>query len=225
MSLSLAELHPETAKLVGATVASYAALEEAALFAYAMIAPTDPMTSFREFYRLRSLHLREEMVLKAAAQLDPYRYRAFRRVWRRLKGAANRRTEIAHVLFASDGDAAYRRRIEGERIWFEELTPELFNRTRDQFRTLHRDLLMLAVECSGGPERGVEIIEQLPRPPGVAPQVGPLPPPELTPSVESEIAAAREALGLHEIPPRPDYLATSLQTDFRLSGPPKTSGE
>lgn len=218
--------HPEVAQQVGLIIAEYAVLEYFLFVGYAMIAPTDVMTSFNEFFGLRSVNKRYELSKNAAKSLDSYRRRAHERVWRHFKGAAARRTEIAHCMYTVPGadresGEIYRMRADGRGVRYEIMNPAVFNRTMGQFRTLGTELAVFLVEVAGGLERALRIIDQLPSPPGarlLPRQAGSQDTSWFAPD-EQRAALAR--LGLDEIPVPPDYATMEVSQNFHVEAEPQ----
>lgn len=154
--------HLDVAAKVGLVVADYALLETLTFVIYALVAKTDPDRSFRDFYALRSIRKRETLISDAMGELDPDLRAAFKRAWKRFRAAANRRTEIAHCSFLSDGKTVTRLRLFGTEPRFEPMSADLFERTFKQYQTLGKDLGMLASEIAPYPGAIPELVEQLP---------------------------------------------------------------
>jgi hypothetical protein len=154
--------HPDIAAKVGLVVADYALLEYFTFVIFALISGESPDASFVAFYGLRHTHLREELTYKHAAKLDADLEQAIKRVWKRFKAAAHRRTEIAHCSFLSDGKTVARFRLYGTEPRIEPTDESVFKRTFTQYRTLGKDLGMLATQLAPYPGAIVELARQLP---------------------------------------------------------------
>jgi hypothetical protein len=173
--------HPEIAEQIGYLMEHYAGLEYFMFVLYVTISTLlqdevdrdDIDGCFAEFYRLRTANLKSGLVLTAAKPLlDEPLYRACVRVWRRFKGAAGRRTDVAHCVFMSyDKPGIYRLSAAKPIPTFEPFALSFFDRTSDQFRILGIDILTL-VSCLVGTEKKLaSILRALPVPPSM-----PLPP-------------------------------------------------
>lgn len=154
--------HPDIAQAVGLVVADYALLEALMFLIYALTTDEDGETAFQSFYTLRSAHLREGLMYEKAAHLDEPVQNALRRLWRRFKAAANRRTEIAHVSFLTDGKTVTRLRLFGTEVRFEPITRDIFTRTLNQYQTLGKDLLAFTGVLARSSEEVQQIIASLP---------------------------------------------------------------
>lgn len=189
--------HPEIAQDVGLIVADYAVLDSLMYAVFALLSPEEPEQSIVAFYELRSAHLREELVTKAAVTLDEDYAKALRRLWRRFKKAANRRTEIAHCLFMDQGEGPMRMRVTGGSVSFEPLDAALIDRTFTQFHTLATDILTFLALASGSQANAQSTISRLPLSPlyqKLAVSMGSPNPP--TPDEVSQTASSVSRLGL-----------------------------
>ena len=143
-------------------VAEYALLEAFMLMVYAVISKLEPEVSAAKFYNLRSAHLKEELVISCSDGLTLDQKKAMKKLWRRFKSAANRRTEIAHCLFFDHGHGPMRMRVKNENVIFEPLTDALVERTFNQFHILGTDLLTFAVIVGGPTDHAAKILKRLP---------------------------------------------------------------
>ena len=170
------ENNPELAKRIGFIMGHYAALEYHLFLAYAAIATfqTEPVTAaevsrcFARFYELRTIGLKCKLLLDEAEPLmEDILFKACQRICRRMKGAARRRTEVAHCVFVRGSDQTWMRLSTTKREpSFEPLTDQYLTRTRDQFRTLGRDIATLLIHCVPLPDRLMNLLRALPLPPG-----------------------------------------------------------
>jgi hypothetical protein len=163
------------------------------------ITPSDVEAHFSEFYKRRNVNLRSGLVLTTAQPvLDELRYKALTRLWRRFKGAANRRTDVAHCVFMSkDGEDLMRLSSAASKPRFEPLEQSYFDRTTLQFRTLGRDILTFSTFVVGTEERLLQLLRALPLPPDMPfpPEVeGPQAPPDQHEKAEERASVSR--LGL-----------------------------
>jgi hypothetical protein len=154
--------HPNVAQRVGLVVADYALLEMMMFMLYAVVSGLHGMEAFKRFYRLRSIHLREEITYKAAEGLEEAYQEAICRAWKRFKAAANRRTEIAHCSFMSDGKTVTRLRMFGTEPRFEPMNKQVFDRTFTQYRTLGKDLIVLVSEIAPDPDAVQKLLAETP---------------------------------------------------------------
>jgi hypothetical protein len=154
---------------------------------------------FSEFYKLRSVNLRSRLVLTAAEpKLDHLRYKALTRLWRRFKGAASRRTDVAHCVFMSkSSETLMRLSSAASKPRFEPLNQSYFDKTTLQFRILSRDILMFATFVVGTEERLLQLLRALPLPPNIPfPQECEGPQAPLAPHENGEQKASISRLGL-----------------------------
>ena len=122
-------------------MADYALLEMRMCLLYAVICSRRGDDAFTAFFERRSIRLRAELVLKELEPiLTPDRYGALKRLWRRFKSAANRRTEIAHCTFLAPEGTPMRLRLSGTKPRLEVLDQTIFDRTFSQYRILSQDL-------------------------------------------------------------------------------------
>jgi hypothetical protein len=201
------EHNPELAKRIGFIMGHYAALEYQFFLTYAAVATfmVDDVTAedirkcFSKFYELRSINLKCKLLLdEAQPVMEDMLYKAFVRACRRMKGAARRRTEVAHCVFMRNPDQQWMRLSTTKREpIFEPLSEAYLTRTRDQFRTLGRDLRMLLIFCVPLEDRMMSLMRALPLPPGTpSPLGGAVPPAPPTPRAEAESIAAATRLGI-----------------------------
>lgn len=133
--------HPAIAQQVGLVIADYALLEMRMCLIYAAICPRQGGDAIDAFYDLRSIRRREELVLtELESIITPDRFGALKRLWKRFKAAANRRTEIAHCAFLDRHGSPMRLRLAGTTPSLEKLDTEIFDRTFTQYRKLGQDL-------------------------------------------------------------------------------------
>jgi hypothetical protein len=198
--LSSLKSHPDLAKSVGLVVADYAVLDALMYAIFATLSAEEPERSIIEFYTLRSAHLREELVNAAASAMPSEVQKAISRLWRRFKGAADRRTEIAHCLFIETSDAPMRMRLHKGKIIYDRIDQNLINRTFDQFHALAIDMLTLIAFLSGTLDKGRTIVARLPLSPHyrdiMALEHSSAPP---TPDELRQLAASLSRLGLSVI--------------------------
>ena len=161
---------PDIAEKVGHVVADYAFLEYKMLIIFALITPQSVNDAFLAFYSVRSVNKREEIIMAAANRfLIPELRPALKRLCRRFRGAAKRRTEVAHCVFMSGSKGVYRLKTVSGAPVFEEMTDDFFKRTSDQFGNLSEDLHVFSTFAAGSLERMMHILRQLPFPPDTPP--------------------------------------------------------
>jgi hypothetical protein len=210
--LSSLRRHPHLAEKVGLVIADYAVLEMSFYFIYSAINYYNLENSFKEFYGLRSLNLRCELVLNKFdenTQFPPSYRKALERLIRRFKSAANRRTEIAHVQYLEKNNKIISLFLKGEDPSFREINGSLFNRTFSQYRKLNIDLGVFLSHIVRTLEELTQILSSTPHARNLdtalsdflnqAPQVK---------SRETELEESRKRLGLP-----PFFVASSMQAN------------
>lgn len=198
--------HPEVATQVGFIIADYALLEFLMFHLYAALSDQDPGVSFERFYSMRSINKRSELVVGELTEiLDDAHTRALKKLWKRFRAAATRRTEIAHCTFLSKDGGVSRLRLHGTKPAFEDLDTSVFDRTREQYRVLAKDISVLLSLLFPHPDILTERLHEIAAAIGinltVAPQIqldGP------TPDAIEEIRASRMRIGLSYAPPNAD---------------------
>lgn len=189
--------YPDIAMNVGLVVAEYALLEGLMATIYAIISKENPRTAFSDFYDLRSAHLKEELATRAAIDLDAPFQKAYDRLWKRFKKAANRRTEIAHCLFYDHGEGPMRTRTVAGSMHYDRLTDQTFEHTFSQFHTLGTLLLVFAAVVGFHLGRDPRIVTQLPFSPLDPGSFPSMPDQDLsTPAQKTEIIEALTQMGL-----------------------------
>lgn len=180
-ALSALEKNPELAKKIGVLMGEYASIEYKLFIVYVVVATAYVETvtdaevkeGFSRYYKLRSVNLKCQLVMAVVDLVlkgDSYRdlNRACVRVCRRMKGAARRRTDVAHCVFMLGGDAGVvRLSAARSEPTFEPVTEQYLSRTQDQFRTLGQDLLVLVSSLIGTADRLMNLLRALPVPPGI----------------------------------------------------------
>ncbi len=190
--------HPEIATKIGLVVADYATLEMLMYLAYALASNKDPEECFTSFYGWRAINHRAQSVLsELKPRLDPMRYGAFDKAWKLMKGAARRRTEIAHCTFITKAERPMRLRLAKGKPVFEPIDLPLLERTLTQFHTLGQDLAILCVFCAGSQDRLGKILQKLPHARLSGNPLGDLAsPPDLTPPPGFPLEESASRLGL-----------------------------
>jgi hypothetical protein len=201
------ENYPEIAEEIGHLMGHYASLEYHMFIAFAVIATShfaNPDSQhieecFAAFYARRSVNLKGEIALKIAeGRLDEWRLLAWKRLWRRFKGAASRRTDVAHCVFmGSKLSGLMRLKASGTEPTFEPLDMKFFERTNHQFRTLGRDIVTFLTFVAGSEDRLESILRALPLPIDIPfPQKGAAPQGPPDPHEKSELRDSVYRLGL-----------------------------
>lgn len=221
--------YPEIAQRVGLIVAEYALLEHFLFICHALMAKTTTAESFNDFYRLRSLNLRCELLLNHSEALHPILRNVLSRILRRFKKAADRRTEVAHCMYLAPQGAIQRMRFTADGVRYEPMDEAVFSRTIRQYRTLGTDLLALAMHLSGDVARLQRILSEIPRPPGTSLQWNaPAQTDRPAQPTLDEIGAAISRLGLDRLPKPLSFLSYTHDapgTALRFAQTePKTSG-
>ncbi|MES2043764.1 MAG: hypothetical protein V4475_07790 [Pseudomonadota bacterium] len=160
--VSALQLQPEIARMVGMVVADYAHLEMSMYMIFAALTNLQGDEAFSAFYSLRSLHKREELLWREAEGLSFVMKRALRKLIRRFKAAANRRTEIAHSSYYGDEDRIRMMRLVGDRAFIAEVKIEIFERTFNQYRNLEIDLETFLGFVVRDPDRLKALFQSLP---------------------------------------------------------------
>jgi hypothetical protein len=166
--------HPEIAQRIGYLTGAYASLEYQMFIAFAAIATSHfaNLSSehvdecFAAFYERRSVNLKSKIALQIAEpRLDHWRYRAWQKLWRRFKGVASRRTEVAHCVFMGNKTSGVMRlKVSGREPIFEPLDHRFFDRTSLQFRTLGQDIEVFLAFVVASEDRGEMLLRALPLP-------------------------------------------------------------
>jgi hypothetical protein len=201
------EHYPEIAEEIGHLMGHYAALEYHMFITFAAIATShfdDPNSDhieecFAAFYELRSVNLKSELALKIAeGRLDEWRLLAWKRLWRRFKGAASRRTDVAHCVFMGNKTSGLMRlKASGKEPTFEPLDMKFFERTNHQFHTLGRDISTFLPFVVGTQDRIESLLRALPLPINIPfPQKDEAPPAPLSSREKSERRDSVYRLGL-----------------------------
>lgn len=166
--------HPGIAVQVGLIVAEYATLEHLMFLIHALISKEDPKKCLGDYYSLRAINRRSSLVLEAAKEkLSQENHAALKRLWRRLAAAANRRTDIAHCIYAGNKKSICRLRIINGEATYELLTNDLLGRTFTQYHTLGSDLLTFAAHVAESADHIHEVMRAIPRAPGLGPPPAP----------------------------------------------------
>lgn len=169
-SISFIRNRDDIASKVGHLVADYAHLEFLLAIIYALVSQDEPATSFSEFYAQRSANRKCGLILRVAQPISvPDAFSLLRRICRRFKGAASKRTEVAHCVFMAPNGRLSRLRVFEEIPDFAPVDDELFSRATEQFRELSIDLRTSIVFLSPAPARLREVLQAIPRPPGMDP--------------------------------------------------------
>lgn len=215
--------HPEIAQHVGIIIAEYAILEFQMYLLYACLVPVRAGVSFDTFFRLRSINLRCEIIENACEPLPDDLHRVISRVLRRLKGAATRRTEIAHCMYLARGDGILRMRWKPTGVVYEPLDQKVFARTITQFRTLSEDIVVLLSHVSGGPTQMQYIWQEIPFPPNQPVALAPgLAPDQGGQRSIDHILACKARLGLEGVTGRPwpkHFVDVPLDLNLRMAPP------
>ena len=192
----------ELANWIGRVVAGYSALEFNIYWAYAIICgDTDAKESFARFYSMRSINTKERLFQPHLHKLPPEYQEAISKLWRFMRGAATRRTEIAHSALFRSNEKMLRLQMVGDRAWLSKTDKAFFVRTTRQFRTLQTDSqTLLSFLYILLPDRWEVVRSTLPVPPN---SNMPGPPVQyrdsLPPSVEAELLASRKRLALDSV--------------------------
>ena len=157
----------ELANWIGRVIVGYASIEFNFYFIYALINKLDPKESFHKFYSQRSIR-NKELLLECGVKSLPHEYQAaMTYLWRTMRAAATRRTEVAHSAMLRSGEKLLRLQLVGNRAWLSEANKNLFVRTVRQYRTLQTDSqTFLSYLYMLDPERWEEVVTQLPVPQG-----------------------------------------------------------
>jgi hypothetical protein len=136
--------HPDLARDIGLLIADYAAIEILFFNLYAILSALPVEKIYGSFFSLRSVNRKCILTEEAALCLPAEFQRPIKRLIRRLKAAAARRTEIAHVHFMSTTGAPVRLHLIGEKINLTPIDDKFIARTADQYRNLGTDILSLS---------------------------------------------------------------------------------
>jgi hypothetical protein len=207
----------EIANNIGRIVVGYASLEFYMFLIFAFMSDEHPHESFRKFFVLRSINKRQELFNTRVVLLPQADQVACKRLWRRLKTAADRRTEVAHSQYMGANGNHTRLHLVGDKAVFTDLAVDFFSRTISQYRTLLKDLLFFSGVLSlRNPVRWAFVVAQLPslqdKPPRnlSAPDQGPPPQPIL-----DELFASAARLGYSVVP---DDAISPLAIHFAWGG-------
>ena len=193
------DMHPELAQKVGLVIADYALLERFMWVIYALLPGVDTKQSVPDFYSRRSIRRRQALVLETAKPaLNITHYRALKRLWKRLGAAADRRTEIAHCLYAADDDKLLRLQLTDKHIHYVPLDIAVFERTFIQYHNLGTDLLIFQARLAGSLDRYRRINNASTPPPNL--KIPNFPPDSQRPPTQSEIDEHTAALSRLKIP-------------------------
>jgi hypothetical protein len=175
--LSTLRRHPDIARQIGEIMGDYASLEYQLFMVYAAIVTgqikcvsvPDISACFASFYKQRAINNKTGLILtEARPKMNDIYYRALVRLCRRIKGAASRRTDVAHCIFMiGDGDISCLRAARPEPAC-EPLKQAYCFRTTAQFHTLGQDLRAYLAVLLGVEERWNYLLRALPLPPGAS---------------------------------------------------------
>lgn len=166
--ISLIRNRDDIAVKIGHIIADYAHLEFLLSIVYALVSQGDPVVSFDEFYGQRAANNKCGLILRVAKPIaTPEAFALLKRICRRFKNAAARRTEVAHCMFMSPSGQLSRLRVFGSPPDFAPANDELFNRASEQFQKLSIDLRTVIVVLSPSAKRLRQVLHALPRPPGM----------------------------------------------------------
>jgi hypothetical protein len=176
-TLSMLATNPALAQRIGFLMGDYALIEYLFFINYFAAATrnvpnvgqTHMEESFREFYSQRSINPKVELFDGVTNGLPQDILGACKRITRRLKGTASRRTDVAHCVFLSKGTAITRLSAAKPTPSFEPLDEDYLDRTTTQFHRVAEDLLGLAALLVGNRDRAAHLLRVLPVPPGAQP--------------------------------------------------------
>ncbi len=210
----------ELANWIGRVIAGYSAIEFQMYQIYAVLADDHPKASFTKFYKLRLINQKENLVCRSGLGLPDEYKSALRRLWGRLRAAADRRSQVAHCSILKSNGKHLRLILMGERAELAELNKQLFVRTVRQYRTLQTDAHIFLVYLGFlDPKNYARRLSEIPVPQGnknTAPAADPGPLPQ---RVEDERIASVKRLGLslvkvidnHSYFGRPNYRVVRIQ--------------
>lgn len=135
---------PDLAREIGLLVGDYAALELILFNIFMILSRSGAHESFSLFFSQRSIKRKTELLEKEMSRMSPPLQVALKRLIRRMKTAAARRTEIAHVHTMKGGSGPMRLQLFGEKAKVAPLDDAFINRTLQQFHTLGIDLMRFA---------------------------------------------------------------------------------
>jgi hypothetical protein len=135
---------PDLAREIGLLVADYAALELILFNIFLILSHRPAAETFSLFFSQRSINRKTQLLEKEMPRMSPPLQAALKRLIRRMKGAAARRTEIAHVHIMTGGRGPMRLQLFGNQAKAVPLDDTFINRTLHQFHTLGIDLVRFA---------------------------------------------------------------------------------
>jgi hypothetical protein len=158
--------HPDIAQNIGYVMAEYANLELLLFVIYAAYLTSPTSELYYDFFSVRSINSRCEMIENSwqEQEISAVERKSLAYLLNRFKSAAKRRTEIAHVVFLSDGTPT-RIRFLKRKCLREPLDQALFDRTFTQYQDLGTDLVVFASYAIKPPSRAPQILNELPFPP------------------------------------------------------------
>lgn len=191
----------ELANWIGRVIYGYSALEFHMYLNMACMSSKSSVESFQEFYSARSIHNKQNLSCLRATVLPPEFQIAHTRLWRWMRGAADRRTQVAHCVISRKDESVLGVQLVGGKALFVSLDKKRFIKTIRQFRTLQTDIHMLFVclrllEPDRCRERLAEV--PLPRRTDNPEEIGP-DSAALSPRAEGERIASLKRLGLDGI--------------------------
>lgn len=132
---------PDVAREIGLLIGDYSTLEWLLFQPYAMLSRLRPEEVFAAYFSQRSINRKAGLLEAEMWRLSPPLQTALKRLIRRMKGAAARRTELAHAHVLPGPAGPMRLHLFGEAVRIEPLDKDFINRTIHQFHTLGIDLL------------------------------------------------------------------------------------
>jgi hypothetical protein len=197
-ALTSLKRQPEVATQIGLIMADFALIEFNMFIIYAAISPKNPMESFSKFYKQISANNKSKLVLdESLGKISEKQYLALQRLWKRFKGAAIRRNEIAHCVFTQGPSSQIiRLRLNGLQPVFEEFSSQIFDRTISQYHILYIDSLAFLTSLPLSEQEFHHIMHALPRAPHLETLAVSVVPDHQQRLQEDELTASRIRQGL-----------------------------
>lgn len=191
----------ELANWIGRVIYGYSAIEFQMYLNMACMSDKSSVESFQEFYAARTIHNKQNLSCLRATLLPPEFQDAHTRLWRWMRGAADRRTQVAHCVISRTERSTLGVQLVGQRALFVNLDKNRFSRTIRQFRTLQTDAhIFFAFLRLLDPERCRERLSEIPLPRHTGNQGEAVPDPApLSPRAEVERIASLKRLGLDTV--------------------------
>jgi hypothetical protein len=136
--------HPRLARELGYLIADYAGVELLAFQIFAMLSSLSPTAAYSLWFSRRSINNKTQLLERESWRLSPQLAVALKRTIRRLKGAASRRTEIAHAHMMEGAGGLMRLHLFGDKAAVAPFDEDFIKRTIDQLHSLATDVLTLS---------------------------------------------------------------------------------